>query len=335
MSTRRARASRCWASGTTGSGRKIVGEVIGADAVINEISAHVAGAAYTDPKVDTIFEIGGQDAKYMHIVDGHIRDANMNYVCAAGTGSFIEEQANKLGYKVADVGSGRAGGQARRAPPIAARSSWSRTWSASSRPAPRREEALAAVMVAVAKNYLNKVVGNRHRSRKTHHVPGRHRAKQGPGGRVRASARRGSRGVALLPRHGRLRRGPAGAPDHGGTGSGQCTSAASTWTSARSTLRNETCELCQNDCTITFADIEGVEGAPSWGYMCGRDPNEQKVRKSPHDRALRLRQRLWREAGAGVEGARRRAGDRPAPVASTYTYYPMWQRFFNTVGPQG
>ena len=86
----------------------------------------MAGATYTDPQVDTVFEIGGQDAKYMHIVDGHIRDANMNYVCAAGTGSFIEEQANKLGYKVAEVGPAVLGVRPP-APPIAARSSWSRT----------------------------------------------------------------------------------------------------------------------------------------------------------------------------------------------------------------
>jgi hypothetical protein len=97
-------------------------------------------------------------------------------------------------------------------------------------------------------------------------------------------------------------------------------------------LRKETCNLCQNDCTITFADIEGVPGSPSWGYMCGRDPAEQKVRKSPYDRALRLRQRLWREGGAGVK-----VPDN-APVVGlpqallTYTYYPLWQRFFNTLG---
>jgi len=66
--------------------------------------------------------------------------------------------------------------------------------------------------------------------------------------------------------------------------------------------------------------------------MCGRDPGEQKVRKSPYDRALRLRQRLWREGGAGVK-----VPDN-APVIGlpqallTYTYYPLWQRFFNTLG---
>ena len=93
------------AAGTTGSGRKMVGEVIGADLIINEITAHVAGATELDPTLDTIFEIGGQDSKYMHVVDGHIRNSNMNYVCAAGTGSFIEEQAGKLGFELTEIGN--------------------------------------------------------------------------------------------------------------------------------------------------------------------------------------------------------------------------------------
>ena len=150
--------------GTTGSGRKIVGHVIGADAIINEISAHVAGAAHVDPSVDTIFEIGGQDAKYMHVVDGHIRDANMNYVCAAGTGSFVEEQALKLGYKVAEAGPAVLGLQPPRATDrctVFMEQDLAHLIRTGSTP----QEAFAAVMVSVVKNYLNKVVGNRYRSR--------------------------------------------------------------------------------------------------------------------------------------------------------------------------
>ncbi|MRR38101.1 CoA activase, partial [bacterium] len=85
---------------TTGSGRKLVGEVIGADLIINEISAHAKGAKSIDPGVETIFEIGGQDAKFIRLEHGRIVDVNMNYVCAAGTGSFIEEQANTLGMSL-------------------------------------------------------------------------------------------------------------------------------------------------------------------------------------------------------------------------------------------
>jgi activator of 2-hydroxyglutaryl-CoA dehydratase len=77
---------------TTGSGRKLVGIIIGADLIVNEISAHAKGALTLDENVSTIFEIGGQDAKFIRIENGRIVDVNMNYVCAAGTGSFVEDQ---------------------------------------------------------------------------------------------------------------------------------------------------------------------------------------------------------------------------------------------------
>ena len=85
---------------TTGSGRYLTGDVIGADLVINEITAQATAAAMIDPKVDTIFEIGGQDSKYISIDNGVVVDFQMNHVCAAGTGSFLEEQAEKLGINI-------------------------------------------------------------------------------------------------------------------------------------------------------------------------------------------------------------------------------------------
>ncbi|MEA2069337.1 MAG: acyl-CoA dehydratase activase, partial [Verrucomicrobiota bacterium] len=88
--------------GTTGSGRKMIGQVIGADAIINEISSHVAGAVATDPDIDTIFEIGGQDAKYISLQDGVVVDFTMNDACAAGTGSFLEERAEELEISIID-----------------------------------------------------------------------------------------------------------------------------------------------------------------------------------------------------------------------------------------
>lgn len=86
----------------TGSGREIVGSLLatcyGTDRVyvINEIAAHAEGALHFDPRVDTIFEIGGQDAKYIRLADGRVIDAAMNEACSAGTGSFIEEQGKKF-----------------------------------------------------------------------------------------------------------------------------------------------------------------------------------------------------------------------------------------------
>ncbi len=88
------------AVGTTGSGRYLTGDFVGADIIQNEITAQATAAITFDPEVDTIFEIGGQDSKYIRISNGVIIDFEMNKVCAAGTGSFLEEQADKLGIKI-------------------------------------------------------------------------------------------------------------------------------------------------------------------------------------------------------------------------------------------
>ena len=90
------------ALGATGSCREIVGSLLatcyGGNAVyiLNEIAAHAAGALSYDTRVDTIFEIGGQDAKYIRLTDGRVIDCAMNEACSAGTGSFIEEQGRKF-----------------------------------------------------------------------------------------------------------------------------------------------------------------------------------------------------------------------------------------------
>ncbi|MCP4745986.1 MAG: activase [Desulfobacteraceae bacterium] len=79
--------------GVCGSGRQIAGLHAMTDGVINEIIAHAAAAVYFDPDVDTLFEIGGQDAKYTYITNGVPSDYAMNEACSAGTGSFLEESA--------------------------------------------------------------------------------------------------------------------------------------------------------------------------------------------------------------------------------------------------
>ena len=86
--------------GTTGSGRYLTGDFVGADVVHNEITAQAVAAVSLDPKVDTIFEIGGQDSKYVSLQDGAVVDFEMNKVCAAGTGSFLQEQAEKLSINI-------------------------------------------------------------------------------------------------------------------------------------------------------------------------------------------------------------------------------------------
>ncbi len=88
------------AVGVTGSGRYFVGDFVGADVVVNEITAQSRATVEIDRTVDTIFEIGGQDSKYISIQDGSVVDFEMNKVCAAGTGSFLQEQAARLGIRI-------------------------------------------------------------------------------------------------------------------------------------------------------------------------------------------------------------------------------------------
>ena len=91
--------------GTTGSGRELIAEFVGADSVNDEITAHKTGAVFVSNTlggelVDTIFEIGGQDSKFISIENSVVVDFAMNEACAAGTGSFLEEQAEKLGISI-------------------------------------------------------------------------------------------------------------------------------------------------------------------------------------------------------------------------------------------
>jgi predicted CoA-substrate-specific enzyme activase len=107
-----AEVERLWGSrlqicgvGTTGSGRELIAEFVGADVVNDEITAHKTGAVHISntlggEPVDTIFEIGGQDSKFISIENGVVVDFAMNEACAAGTGSFLEEQAEKLGISI-------------------------------------------------------------------------------------------------------------------------------------------------------------------------------------------------------------------------------------------
>ena len=120
--------------GTTGCGRELIAEFVGADVVNDEITAHKTGAVHISSTlggepVDTIFEIGGQDSKFISIENGVVVDFAMNEACAAGTGSFLEEQAEKLGISIKGEFA-KLALSSRRAPRAwasAARSSWSAT----------------------------------------------------------------------------------------------------------------------------------------------------------------------------------------------------------------
>lgn len=90
--------------GTTGSGRNLAGALVGADVIKNEITAHAVAAATYIPGVQTILEIGGQDSKIIILRDGIVTDFAMNTVCAAGTGSFLDHQAQRLNVPIEEFG---------------------------------------------------------------------------------------------------------------------------------------------------------------------------------------------------------------------------------------
>lgn len=91
--------------GTTGSGREIASYVLGADAVKNEITAHAVAALSINKNVKTIIEIGGQDSKIITLKNGIVTDFAMNTVCAAGTGSFLDRQAERLDIPIEEFGA--------------------------------------------------------------------------------------------------------------------------------------------------------------------------------------------------------------------------------------
>jgi len=90
--------------GTTGSGRHLAGVITGADIVKNEITTHAIAASNVVPGVQTILEIGGQDSKIILLRNGVVADFAMNTVCAAGTGSFLDQQASRLNIDIEEFG---------------------------------------------------------------------------------------------------------------------------------------------------------------------------------------------------------------------------------------
>lgn len=95
--------TRCRAVCATGSGRDIIGRCVGAELVKNEITATWRAAVAILPGIHTCIEIGGQDSKLIAFRDGEIENFKLNSVCAAGTGSFIEQQAGRLGVSIDDL----------------------------------------------------------------------------------------------------------------------------------------------------------------------------------------------------------------------------------------
>lgn len=147
---------------TTGSARELIGAWLGTEQVYNEISAHAAGATYFAADVDTIFEIGGQDAKYIYLRNGVPIGYAMNNACSAGTGSFLEESAQSdLGIKVSEIADVALAAPA----PVKFKTTCAAFINSDIRIAQqqgqKRDNILAGLVYAIVENYLTKVKGQR------------------------------------------------------------------------------------------------------------------------------------------------------------------------------
>ena len=153
--------------GATGSGRELIGELIGADSINDEITAHKTGAEFlartilgTQP--DTIFEIGGQDSKYISIENSIVVDFSMNEACAAGTGSFLEERAEELGISIKKefaelaLASGHPLKLGERCTVF-----MQQDVAAQQQKGAKKEDIAAGLAYSIVYNYLNRVVGRR------------------------------------------------------------------------------------------------------------------------------------------------------------------------------
>jgi predicted CoA-substrate-specific enzyme activase len=313
--------------GTTGAGRKFIGSLVKADLVVNEITAHARAAYELDPAVDTIIEIGGQDAKFTTVRDGMVTFSHMNTVCAAGTGSFLEEQAERLGCSLADYEQRVRGA---RAPLSSDRCAvfMERDINNFLAQGFSTEEILAAALYSVRENYMRKVARGA--------AIGNHIAFQGATARNKAlvaAFREGLGKPVQVSRYCHLT-GALGAAlllaEEGKAGSTFLGLAA---LRTPIPVRAETCTLCSNHCRLRIATVGGETVA--YGFLCGRDYDVHRFvdkNKSGFD--------LIKERRAAFAAAAGPAAPEPAtgpvigiPAAlGLYGQLPLWKRFFSLLG---
>ena len=309
---------------TTGSGRKFIGQVVGADVILDEISAHARAAAELDPEIDTIIEIGGQDAKFTTLRKGVVTFSKMNTVCAAGTGSFIEEQAQRLDVSLADY-SGLAEGA--RAPLASDRCTvfmerdinhyLNKNYTVS--------EILAAVLFSVRENYLLKVASGG--------TIGKRVCFQGATAKNKALVAAFEQKLqqpVFVSKYCHL------------TGALGCAITAAEEVKDETTfkgidiykenipVRTEICDLCLNHCRIRIASVKDDEVA--YGFLCGRDYGTKKfVKKEKVTSLLQTRKIMMPEWA-------KKDTHESAPVIGIpaalqiFEELPMWEHFFNSLG---
>ncbi len=288
--------------GTTGSGRKFIGQIIGADLILDEITAHAKAAYHLDPEIDTIIEIGGQDAKFTTMRNGMVTFSQMNTVCAAGTGSFIEEQAIRLNCPLKEY--------ARRASGVPSPLASDRCTVFMERDINNYlnqdysvNEILAAALFSVRENYLQKVaneasIGNKicfqgATAKNKALVAAFEQKLNKPIFVSKYCHLTGAMGVALLMAEGEL------------TDRKLTREEREKYISSfrgielykdNIPIQTEICNLCNNHCRIRIATVKGERVA--YGFLCGRDYDVKKFvnkNRTGFD-LIKERQRLFRIA---------------------------------------
>jgi predicted CoA-substrate-specific enzyme activase len=307
-------------AGTTGSGRKLTGRIIGADLVIDEITAHARAASELNPDVDTIIEIGGQDSKFTTLKNEMVTFSIMNYICAAGTGSFIEEQAIKLGCPLSEY-SRRAEGQ--RSPLTSDRCTvfMERDVNHYLNHGYSVEEVLASVLHSIRENYLTKVAVENSIG-KTISFQGataKNRAlvaafEQGLGKPIHVSRYchlTGALGTALILSD-------EGISDSRFRGIGLYRK--------NIPIRSEICDLCTNHCKLTIAELDGESVA--YGFLCGRDYNTKQYVNNNLSGFDLLKE--WKSAFSSRSEKNYREDFTIGIPAALHLFedIPLWKRFF-------
>ncbi|MBW2107341.1 MAG: CoA activase [Deltaproteobacteria bacterium] len=287
---------------TTGSGRNVVGDFLNADLIIDEITAHARGAIEIDESIDTIFEIGGQDSKYIFIANTYPLDFDMNKVCAAGTGSFLHELASKYGINIVDEFQEIAL-SSRHPVKLAERCTVfmeSDLVSYHQKGADRRD-LIAGLCYAIVHNYLNRVVGKRKIGRRIMFLGGPSLNKavvaafENVLGRPLLVPKHrevlGAFGAAVSVHEHMARRGRGGKSIFRGLDSA---------INDRMVYREKVCRAdpnCHNRCKLKIYDFDGRRSI--WGGECGRYESVGRRRRS-EENTFQLRQMLWQTHMSGL-----------------------------------
>ncbi len=325
------------AAGSTGSGRYLTGDFVGADRIVNEITAQATAAIAVDPTVDTIFEIGGQDSKFVSVENGVVVDFEMNKVCAAGTGSFLEEQAEKLGVKIA----GEFGSLALSAGAPAHMGDRCTVFMESDlntrqQKGAARENLIAGLAYSIVQNYLQKVVGEKTIGTRIFFQGGVAHNRAVLSAFEKVVGRpivvpphfdvTGAIGAAMLARD---------STNGGGSRFKGFAIASRPWSQDRFT-----CKSCPNQCEISRVRIAGEEKPLFYGGRCERyEVAERRNRGKDIPDLFAERMRLlldgFEEAGSANENTRAAQGPvigLPRALSVFHQRFPFWRTFFSELG---